>query len=107
MAKYMVQATYSQSGVKGVLERGGSARRAAWEQLTREIGGKLESFYYTFGEDDVALIVEAPDNISMAGALLAVGAAGAATRIRTTVLLTPEEIDQATQEKVAYRAPGQ
>ena len=105
MAKYLVQASYSQSGTQGLLKDGGTSRRAVVEKLLNGMGGKLESFYYAFGESDLYAIVDVPDRVSMVAASLVINAAGAVA-LRTTALITPEEIDQAVQKSVAYTSPG-
>ena len=105
MPKYLCQASYTAEGTKGLLKDGGSKRRAAVEEMTKALGGKIEAFYYGFGEPDVFLIVDAPDNASAAAISLAVNASGA-VQLKTTVLLTPEEMDAATKKGVSYRAPG-
>jgi uncharacterized protein with GYD domain len=105
MPKYLFMASYTQSGVQGLLKDGGTGRRKAVEQLAKGFGGSLDAFYFGFGGEDVYAIVDAPDNVTIAAASLAVAAAGAVT-IRTVVLLTPEEIDQATKKTVDYRPPG-
>ena len=105
MAKYLVQADYTEEGVKGLLKEGGSARREATEKLFASVGGKLESFYYAFGDTDVFAIAEVPDNVSMAALSLAVNAAGAVTAT-VTPLLTPEEIDDAVKMNPSYRPPA-
>lgn len=105
MPKYLVQASYTSEGVKGILKSGGSARRTAVKEMLERLDGRLEAFYYAFGEDDVYVIIDAPDNASVAAVSMAVGASGAA-RTKTTVLLTPEEIDQAARKNVGYRPPG-
>lgn len=105
MARYMVRASYTQEGVKGVLKEGGTGRRDAVGKLLADMGGSLESFYFAFGEDDVYVTAELPDNINAAALSLAIAATGS-VRIRTTVLLTPEEIDRATHTMVKYRPPG-
>jgi len=66
----------------------------------------MEAFYFAFGEDDAFVILDAPDNASLAAASLAINASGA-VRTKTTVLLTPEEIDKAAKKTVRYRPPGQ
>ncbi len=105
MSKYLIEASYTTEGVKGVLKEGGSGRRAAIEQLITSAGGKLESFYFVFGDDDVVVVVDMPDNATMAAVSLAVSAAGgASTAVR--VLLTPEEVDAAAKKTIDYRAPG-
>jgi uncharacterized protein with GYD domain len=105
MARYLWHASYTVDGIKGVMKEGGTSRRDLVEKLVEDLGGRLEAFYFAFGDDDVYVIAELPDNETAAAVSLTVGAAGAA-RIKTTVLLTPEEIDQATQKSVAYRPPG-
>jgi uncharacterized protein with GYD domain len=105
VAKYLIEASYTAEGLKGVLKEGGSGRRTAIENLIKAAGGTVEAFYFVFGDDDVIVVVDLPDNATMAAVSLAVTAAGgAATTIR--VLLTPEEIDAAVKKTVEYRPPG-
>lgn len=105
MPKYLVQASYTAEGAKGLLKDGGSKRRAAAEAAVKGLGGRVEAFYFAFGETDVYVIADVPDNASAAAISLAVSASGA-VRTKTTVLLTPEEIDQAAKRTVSYRPPG-
>lgn len=105
MAKYLLQSSYTGEGLKGLLQEGGSGRRAAAEQAVASLGGKLEAFYFAFGEPDVFIIVDLPDSVSAIALSLAVNAAGAAN-VKTTVLITPEEMDQGTRKNVTYRRPG-
>jgi len=106
MPKYLFQGSYTLEGVRGLLKDGGSKRRAAAQHAVESVGGRLEAFYFAFGKDDVVLLVDAPDHVSIAAVSLAVSAAGGFAG-RTTVLLTPEEIDQAAKQAVSYRPPGQ
>ena len=105
MAKYIVAASYTPDGIKGLLSKGGSARRDAVSKTVAEIGGKVESFYFAFGSDDAFVIVDLPDNVAAAALGLAVAASGMVAT-RTIVLLTPEELDKAAKMTVNYRAPG-
>lgn len=105
MPKYLIQASYTPEGVKGLAKDGGSKRRAAAEEAIKSLGGRLEAFYYAFGETDVFAIVDLPDNSSAAAMFLALSASGA-VHAKTTVLFTPEEMDQATRKPVGYRPPG-
>ena len=107
MPKYLFQGSYSLEGVKGLLKDGGSKRRAAAEQVVQGLGGKLETFYFAFGGSDFFAIADLPDNVSSPALSLAVDAAGGAANLSTVVLISPEEMDQATQKTVAYRRPGQ
>ena len=106
MPKYLIQANYVGDGLKGLLKEGGSSRRAAVEKLFSSVGGRVESFYYAFGDTDLFIIGDVPDNVSVAALSLIVNATGAATA-KVTVLLTAEEIDAAAKKTLAYRPPGQ
>lgn len=105
MPKYMIAGSYTAEGLKGLLRDGGTGRRAALEKALVPVNGKIEVFYFAFGEDDAVLIADLPDNVSAAAVALATSGMGF-VRTRTTVLLTPEEVDQAAQKSVAYRPPG-
>jgi uncharacterized protein with GYD domain len=105
MPKFMYQASYTADGLKGLLKDSATGRKAAVEGAVKAVGGKLESLYYCFGDDDVVLIVDLPDNITAASFAINVAATGLVT-VKTTPLLTIEEADKALGGKVAYRAPG-
>jgi uncharacterized protein with GYD domain len=105
MAKYLLEATYLPEGAKGILKDGGSKRRQVVEAAVKASGGKLDAFYFAFGKRDAYLIVDMPDHISVAATALVVNASGAAS-VKTTVLLTPEEIDQASKKNISYTPPG-
>ncbi len=105
MPKYLVQANYVGEGLKGLLKEGGSSRRAVVDKLAKSVGGKLETFYYAFGETDLYVIMDIPDNASMAALALMVAASGV-INLKTTVLMTPEELDNAAKKTPVYRAPG-
>ena len=105
MAKYLVTASYSPDGVKGVLKAGGSARSEAVRKAVEGLGGTMESFNVAFGSDDAVVLVDLPDNIAAAALGLAVSSTGLAAA-KTTVLLTPAEIDEAAARNVAYTPPG-
>ena len=105
MAKYMIQATYTTEGAKGVQANGGTSRREAVESTVKSVGGELECFYFAFGEHDAHVIADLPDNEAAAAVALTVAASGGA-QPTTTVLLTPEEMDAAAKRSVDYTAPG-
>jgi uncharacterized protein with GYD domain len=105
MPKFLVEASYTAEGLKGLLKDGGTGRRAAIEAAAKSIGGKLEAMYFAFGKHDVVTIIDVPDNVTAAAMALAVNASGAAMT-RTTALLTPEEVDQAVKKAIRYKAPG-
>jgi len=105
MTRYLIQASYTAEGVRGLLKDGGSSRRAAVDKMIEGLGGVSECFYFAFGENDVYAIAQLPDNATAAAVSLAITASGAVTS-NVVVLLTPEEVDEAARKTVAYRAPG-
>ena len=69
------------------------------------MGGKLKALYFAFGDSDVYVIVDVPDQTTATAVSLTVGAAGSVS-LKTTVLIDPEEVDAASKKSVAYRPPG-
>lgn len=105
MAKYLFEADYSKEGTAGLIKDGGTKRRAAVEAGLKSVGGTLESFYFAFGTRDAVIVADVPDDVTAAALSLAVSATGAVA-LKTTPLLTCEQIDQAARKSVKYRAPG-
>jgi len=105
MTKYLIKASYTPEGVKGMLRTGGTARRQAVEKTVSEVGGKLEAFYFAFGDADAYVVVSLPDNITAAALALTINTT-ALVSVSTTVLLDPEDVDEAVKKSVHYRAPG-
>jgi len=105
MPTYLWQAKYTAEGTRGLIKEGGSARKAAVEQMVKKAGGKLLGFYYALGETDVWGITEFPDEASGLAMSLAINASGMVT-IRSTQLIAPEQLDAAAKKSVGYRAPG-
>ncbi len=106
MAKYLIRGSYTSEGAKGLLKDGGSARRAAVEELINGLGGRVEAFYFGFGNHDAYVIADLPDNVTATAVSLTINATGVVTG-DTTVLMTPEEVDEAVKKNVSYRPPGQ
>jgi uncharacterized protein with GYD domain len=105
MPKYLLQASYTESGLQGLLKEGGTKRVEAVTKAIQGLDGKVEAFYFAFGDSDVFLIIDLPDNVSASAMALTVAATGT-VKTKTTVLLTPEEVDRAMKKTVNYRAPG-
>ncbi|MBV8725146.1 MAG: GYD domain-containing protein [Candidatus Eremiobacteraeota bacterium] len=105
MAKFLVQANYTAEGTKGLLKTSGSQRRKAVEALIGSLGGKLEAFYFTFGESDAVLIIDLPDVESALSVGFAVRASGM-VESKTTVLVSLDEVDRAVKRHADYSPPG-
>ena len=106
MSKYLLHGSYTEEGLKGLLEEGGSKRRQAAEQVVQSVGGTVEAYYFAFGDNDFFLIADLPDNVS-ATALSLVGNSTGTINAKVTVLLTPADVDEATKRTVDFRGAGQ
>jgi uncharacterized protein with GYD domain len=105
LAKYLIQARYTSEGIQGLFKDSASGRRADVQAAVGALGGRIEAFYYAFGDDDVVAILDLPDNTKAAALGLSISGSGA-VRVRTTPLLTVEDVDQALEIRMKYRAPG-
>ena len=105
MAKYLIQASYTAEGAKGLLKEGGSGRRRAVDETISSVGGTVEAMYYAYGEHDAVIIVDVPDTVTMAAVSMMVKATGT-MRTQATPLLTVEDVDEATRRQVAFRPPA-
>ncbi len=106
MAKYLFQAKYTADGIKGLEKDKASGRKTALSHAVEALGGKLEAFYFAFGEHDWILLADLPDTASATAFSLAVSGSGL-LRTTTTPLLTVEEQDKALKKKISFQAPGQ
>lgn len=105
MPKFLIQASFTAEGLKGLQKDKASGRKAAVSKAVEALGGTLESYYFSLGEYDVFAVVDMPDQVKATALSLAVSATGL-VRTRTTALLTVEEMDKALQTSVSYRGPG-
>ena len=106
MPKYLLHGSYTEEGLKGLLKEGGTKRMEATKKAIESIGGKLEAYYYAFGENDYYLIVDQPESVNVIAGILIANATGT-VKLKTTVLITPEEVDQAVKKTMDWRPPGQ
>lgn len=107
MSHYLLHGIYKGTAASaGLSKEGGTSRLAQIKALIESVGGKLVSdVYYGFGEQvDVYAICEFPDHASAAAVTIAACPGG--VTIKTTVLMTPAEIDEAVKKSPSYRAPG-
>jgi len=105
MPKYLVQGSYTDHGLQGLLKDGGSSRQAMVAKLAEEMGGKLDVFYFAFGEDDFVIILDLPSNIDMAATAIVAQASGM-VQSRVTVLMDPKDVDEAVKRKVDFHPPS-
>ena len=106
MPKYLICGSYTEDGLKGLLKEGGTKRSEATKQAVESLGGKLEAYYFAYGDNDFYFIVDQPDNVNVIAGILLANASGA-VRLKTVALITPEEIDEAVKKTMDWRPPGQ
>ena len=106
MPKYLLNGSYTEEGLKGLLKEGGTKRMEATKKAIESLGGKLEAYYYAFGENDYYLIVDQLESVNVIAGTLIANATGT-VKLKTTVLITPEEVDQAVKTTFDWRPPGQ
>ena len=105
MGKYLVQASYTAEGLKGLQKEGAAGRVRSADKVAEALGGKCDGFYWAFGDQDVVAIFDLPDSVTAAALAFAVSASGL-VRTRTTPLLTAVEADLALKKSVNFRPPG-
>ena len=103
--KFLIKGKYGVDGAKGLIKEGGTARKATVTKIVEGMGGKVEAFYFAYGDNDTFVICDFPDAASGLAMVMAVNSSGAAT-CTTVPLITPEELDAASKKTVSYRAPG-
>jgi uncharacterized protein with GYD domain len=105
MAKYLITANYTSEGMSGVRAAGAKSRVDAVSTMLEAMGGRLESFYFAFGDTDVFAIADVPDDEAAAAVAIAINSTGAVS-ISTTKLLSVEQVDEALRRSVDYTPPG-
>ncbi|MBB3082903.1 GYD domain-containing protein [Geodermatophilus sabuli] len=104
MPRFLIIGNYAPVGAKAIMSAGGTARRSAIEKMLSDVGGRVETFDFAFGTDDVYAIVDLPDQKTAAAVSLTINASGVAAT-RTIVLMTPEEVDRVGQVHANYQPP--
>ncbi len=105
MAKYMVKASYTTEGIRGLLKQGGTARVTSVTQAVEKLGGKVEAFHFAYGPADAIVIVDVPNETAALALSLAVNASGAVT-LEMVPLISAKQVDEAAKLTVGYAAPG-
>ena len=105
MPKYLIEASYTAEGLKGLQKDKASGRKFAISKAVEGLEGKVEAVYYALGEHDVFVVADLPDVVSAAALSLTVSATGL-VRTKTTALLTVDEADRALSRKISYSGPG-
>jgi uncharacterized protein with GYD domain len=104
MPEYLISASYTTTGLAGVRAAGAKSRVDAVTTMLEASGGRLESFHFAFGDADVFAIAEMPDDEAAAAVAMAINSSGAVS-IRTTKLLSAEQVDEALRRTVDYQPP--
>ncbi len=106
MPKYLYQGSYTDKGLKGLMKDGGSKRVEVTRKAIESLGGKMETYYFALGGKYFFIILEAPDNIKAITGSLIANASGT-VKVNITVLVSPEEVDQAVKQTMDWSPPGE
>ncbi len=91
MPLYMYQAAYTSESWAAQMQDPQNRVEAVGRKVCEAVGGNLVGGWLCFGEYDLVLIADVPDNESMSAIALGVGAGSAIKASKTTVLLTGAE----------------
>ena len=107
MPKFLCVAQYSSEGLTGLMADGAAKRLRDVKAALKSLGGKVDSFHYSLGNDDVVMILDLPDNASVAAISMVAGSTGLVS-VQSTPLLTVQEADEAVEKAkgARYRPPG-
>ena len=105
MPYYLLQVAYTPESFKAMLASP-SDRKAAAAKVTEAAGAKLHQFFFAFGKYDAIVIVEAPDDTAVAGAMMAITASGGFSAGATTKLLSSDEAMAAMKVGAKVAAGG-
>ena len=109
MSFYLLRAKYAQDSMNALVQRP-EDRMLTTTRLLKEVGGRLHYYFFCFGEYDIVLLFELPDNVSAAALAMTLSAAGTVSATETIPLLTMEEaidaMNQAREASGIYVPPG-
>jgi uncharacterized protein with GYD domain len=109
MTFYLIQAKVSQDTMRALVDRP-EDRLLTTTRFVKSVGGRLHNYFFSFGEYDIVLVLELPDNVSAASLAMTLAASGSVTEIETTVLFSMSEsikaMEQAGNAMGVYVAPG-
>lgn len=107
MPFYLMRFSYTPEAWSRLIKKPEDRREVA-RSVVEKLGGKLHGFWYSFGDRDGVLLIEAPNNVSAAAFSVGIAAGGSLRSSETTVLLTVEEtIEMLKKAKdLPYRPPG-
>ena len=109
MTVYIIQGRYTHQALKGLVNKP-EDRETEVRKLVERAGGKLLSYYITFGEFDFLLVTEGPVPVATFSTLAIAGAGGSVTDLRTTIGLTTAEAmrgyEMANKGAAQFRSAG-
>jgi uncharacterized protein with GYD domain len=105
MPKFLIEASYTAEGFKGLQKDKAAGRTQAVKNALKAVDGQLECLYWCLGDRDAIAIAEFPNTVAASAFSSAISASGL-VRTRTTALLTAQELDTALAKSINYQAPG-
>ena len=107
MAFYMIQTAYTAEAM-AAMAKNPQDRSVPVRELMQKLGGRLMSFYFCFGEYDVVVLAELPDDTAASAVAMAAVSPGHLKAIKTTKLFTVEETMEAMRKagSLAFQGPS-
>jgi len=110
MPHYMITGGYSPESWQRMMEHHEEDRAHVLSELCQQAGGRMETFYWTFGSDDYVFIADLPDNATAAGLSVAISSTGEVHDQHVTTLMTQDErnalMEKGRELASHYRRPG-
>ena len=109
MTHYLVRFSYAPRSIKDLVTKPDVDHAGNASAMVASLGGKVHGYWYSFGDFDGVVLLEAPDNSAAASVAMAIGGTGEVTRLETTVLLTMDEAREAmrTAATATHLPPGE
>lgn len=104
MPQYLYQVAYTPESLAAQMKNPQDRLKVVGKQLTDAVGAKILAGGFSCGKYDIAIIVEAPDDVTMAAVALAIAAGGAVKAAKTTPLLSGAEWVAALKKAPAVTA---
>jgi len=97
MPHYLQQVAYSREGWEALVANP-QDRIEAVRPAIEKLGGRIVQAWFSFGDYDIVVIADLPDNVSAAAIAMAFAAGGACKSVQTTPLISPAEAVQALRK---------
>ena len=108
MPLFLAQVSYTPEAWAALVRNPHDRLTQVLTPLMRDLGGRTHGAWLSFGDYDVVVVYEVPDNVSAAAAAIAISAGGAVKSVKSTPLMTVEQgVEAMTKAKSLTYSPPQ